>query len=364
MKKKVAIIGTQGVPAQYGGFESLAEHLIGRNASDDIEYTVFCSSKDLSEHPDHYKNARLRYVGLHANGKESIPYDIVSMLRCLWRGYDVLLILGVSGCYFLPILRLLYWGKIIVNIDGLEHRRAKWSRLARFVLRTSEAVAVRFANVIIADNKGISDYVEETYGRRAEMVAYGGDHVFRTVSDDFRASTLDAYGLRSGEYAISVCRIVPENNCHVVLEAFARTGQTLVFVGNWQSSDYGRDLRERYSSCDNIRILDAIYDLDVLYVLRSNAGLYVHGHSAGGTNPSLVEAMFFGIPILAFDVVYNRETTAGKAWYFGGTDSLVAELNRDSEERASMGAQMLSLARERYTWHTIVKQYEALYYDK
>ena len=105
MKKKVAIIGTQGVPAQYGGFESLAEHLIGRNASDDIEYTVFCSSKDLSEHPDHYKNARLRYVGLHANGKESIPYDIVSMLRCLWRGYDVLLILGVSGCYFLPILR-------------------------------------------------------------------------------------------------------------------------------------------------------------------------------------------------------------------------------------------------------------------
>ncbi|MDD7603440.1 MAG: DUF1972 domain-containing protein, partial [Candidatus Limisoma sp.] len=238
MKKKVAIIGTQGVPAQYGGFESLAEHLIGRNASDDIEYTVFCSSKDLSEHPDHYKNARLRYVGLHANGKESIPYDIVSMLCCLWRSYDVLLILGVSGCYFLPILRLLYWGKIIVNIDGLEHRRAKWSRLARFVLRTSEAVAVRFANVVIADNKGISDYVEETYGRRAEMVAYGGDHVFRTVGDDFRMSTLDAYGLRSGEYAISVCRIVPENNCHVVLEAFARTGQTLVFVGNWQSSDY------------------------------------------------------------------------------------------------------------------------------
>lgn len=360
-KKKVAIIGTQGVPARYGGFESLAEHLIGRNASADIDYTVFCSSKDLHKHPARYKNARLRYVGLHANGKQSIPYDIISMLRCLWRGYDVLLILGVSGCYFLPILRLLFWGKIIVNIDGLEHRRAKWSRLARFVLRTSEAVAVRFANVIIADNKGISDYVEETYGRRAEMVAYGGDHVFRTVSDDFSSATLGTYGLTHGSYAMGVCRIVPENNCHVVLEAFARTGQTLVFVGNWQSSDYGRTLREQYSGYANIRMLDAIYDLDVLYVLRSNAGLYVHGHSAGGTNPSLVEAMFFGIPILAFDVVYNRETTDGKAWYFGGTESLVAELGRAADERAAMGAQMLSLARERYTWHSIVKQYEALY---
>ncbi|MGM9842113.1 MAG: DUF1972 domain-containing protein, partial [Candidatus Limisoma sp.] len=338
-----------------------AEHLIGHNASAEIDYTVFCSSKDLHEHPERYKNARLRYVGLHANGKQSIPYDIISMLRCLWRGYDVLLILGVSGCYFLPILRLLYWGKIIVNIDGLEHRRAKWSRPARFVLRTSEAVAVRFANVVIADNKGISDYVEETYGRRAEMVAYGGDHVFRTVDEAFCTSTLETYGLTRSSYAIGVCRIVPENNCHVVLEAFARTGQTLVFVGNWQSSDYGRNLREQYSGRANIHMLDAIYDLDVLYVLRSNAGLYVHGHSAGGTNPSLVEAMFFGIPILAFDVVYNRETTDGKAWYFAGTESLVAELSRASDERAAMGAQMLSLARERYTWHSIVKQYEALY---
>ena len=354
--KKVAIIGTQGVPASYGGFETLVENIIGENASPEVEYTVFCSGRDYRERRDTYKRAHLKYVSLHANGIQSIPYDTWSMLRSL-RGYDVLLVLGVSGCVFLPVVRLLCRTKLIVNIDGLEHRRKKWGKWTRKFLRLSEAVAVRFAHVIIADNKGIQDYVADTYGKRAELIAYGGDHVMKQETSADERAILDRYGLASAEYAMSVCRIEPENNCHIILEAFARTDKTLIFIGNWNKQEYGRKLREQYGGCANIRLLDSIYDLDILYAFRKHAGWYVHGHSAGGTNPSLVEAMFFGRPILCFDVVYNRETTANRAYYWQDAASLARLLTQPGLD----GRPMAELAWQRYTWRTIAGQYEALY---
>lgn len=353
---KVAILGTQGVPANYGGFESLVENIIGENCPEDVEYTVFCSSKDMPERLTEYKGAKLRYTPLHANGSSSIPYDIISMCKAL-RGYDVLLVLGVSGCLFMPVLRLLTRSRIIVNIDGLEHRRAKWGRLARTILRSSESMAVRFADVTVTDNKGIQDYVTATYGKPSELIAYGGDHVSRDLSPEFMESILSKYGLKAGEYGISVCRIEPENNSDIILEAFARTGRRLVFIGNWNHSEWARELRRRYASKPNILMLDAIYDLDILYTLRSNAGIYIHGHSAGGTNPSLVEAMHFGMPIIAFDVVYNRETTEGAAYYFSNAD----ELERQSLRTDLDGARMKEIAQRRYTWRHISRQYCSLY---
>ena len=161
--KQVAIVGIQGVPAKYGGFETLVENIIGDNCCSEVRYTVFCSGKDYATRMKTYKGAQLKYIPLfHANGIQSTPYDILSMLKCL-RGYDAVVILGVSGCIFLPIFRLLYRKQLIVNIDGLEHRRAKWSKFARWFLRTSEAMAVRYADVVITDNKGIQDYVTDTY---------------------------------------------------------------------------------------------------------------------------------------------------------------------------------------------------------
>ena len=151
---KVAIVGTQGVPANYGGFESLVENLLGDNCPEDVEYTVFCSSKDMPDQLSSHKNACLKYIPLHANGFQSIPYDMLSLCRCL-KGYDVVMVLGVSGCLFLPIFRIFNRRRLIINIDGLEHRREKWGKLARWVLKTSEAMAIRFADIIIADNKGI-----------------------------------------------------------------------------------------------------------------------------------------------------------------------------------------------------------------
>lgn len=355
--KRVAIVGIQGVPAKYGGFETLVENIIGENCSPDVKYTIFCSKKDYDSYPNEYKGAELKYVPLfHANGAQSTPYDILSMMKCL-RGYDTVVILGVSGCIFLPIFRLLYRKRLVINIDGLEHRRAKWGKFAKWFLKTSEAMAVRYADVVIADNKGIQDYVTETYHKKSELIAYGGNHVMREVSEEKETEILNGLKLKKQGYAVTVCRIEPENNCHVTLEAFAKCGEELVFIGNWNRSKYGQDLKDKYGKCPNIHLLESVYDLDILFTLRKNAKVYIHGHSAGGTNPSLVEAMFFGRPIIAYDVVYNRASTFGNAYYFKTSEdiaSILANTNMD-------GSIMRTLAEQHYTWNVIAEQYEALY---
>lgn len=354
--KNVAVVGIQGVPAQYGGFESLVENLIGDHKSEDIRYTVFCSGRDMKSRLAEYKGAELKYVPLRANGIQSIPYDMISFLR-IPRKTDVILVLGVSGCLILPVFRLFCRKRLIINIDGLEHRRAKWGKLAKTFLKLSEKMAVRYADVIISDNKGIQDYVREEYGKESELIAYGGDHAVRSVPQVRTLDILRRYGLRPGAYAVTVCRIEPENNCHLVLEAFSKSDRELAFVGNWSRSAYGQELKEKYSAFPNIHILDPIYDIDTLYVLRMNAWAYVHGHSAGGTNPSLVEAMFFGNPVFAYDVVYNRETTGGGALYWSSSDELLNLLSLDDFDTSSI----IDLANQRYTWKRIANQYEKLY---
>lgn len=354
--KNVAVVGIQGVPAQYGGFESLVENLIGDHKSEDIRYTVFCSGRDMKSRLAEYKGAELKYVPLRANGIQSIPYDMISFLR-IPRKTDVILVLGVSGCLILPVFRLFCRKRLIINIDGLEHRRAKWGKLAKTFLKLSEKMAVRYADVIISDNKGIQDYVREEYGKESELIAYGGDHAVRSVPHARTLDILRRYGLRPGAYAVTVCRIEPENNCHLVLEAFSKSDRELAFVGNWSRSAYGQELKEKYSAFPNIHILDPIYDIDTLYVLRMNAWAYVHGHSAGGTNPSLVEAMFFGNPIFAYDVVYNRETTGGGALYWSSSDELLNLLSLDDFDTSSI----IDLANQKYTWKRIANQYEKLY---
>ena len=355
-KKKIAIIGTVGVPANYGGFESLVENLLGDNTSENIEYTVFCSSKSYSEKLDSYKGAKLKYIGLNANGAQSTLYDIVSMLKTTNK-YDVALVLGVSGCVFLPIFRLWFKNKLIVNIDGLEHRRDKWGKFAKWFLRKSEAMAVKYADVVVADNKGIQDYVTETYHTDSALIAYGGDHAERRVDDNVQLQVLKDYGVEKDGYAISVCRIEPENNCHVILDAFSKTNQKLVYIGNWERSEYGKKLKEEYSKFPNLIIHDPEYNLDTLYALRSNAAMYIHGHSAGGTNPSLVEAMFFGKPIIAFDCVYNRATTHEHAYYFKDSKELQGIIEKEQFD----GTVMKKIAEEEYTWKIIANQYENLY---
>lgn len=357
---KVSIIGTVGVPANYGGFETLVENMIGENASSDVIYTIYCSSKSYAKRLTSYKGANLKYIPLQANGSQSIAYDIWSLLKATPQS-DVILILGVSGSCFLPIYRLFSKKRLVINIDGLEHRRDKWGKWVRRFLKFSEKMAVKYADAVVTDNKGIQDYVMAEYGKESALIAYGGDHVIQSLSDDDCRRILQQYPVEEGNYAFSVCRIEPENNVHVILEAFKRSKKNILFVGNWSRSEYGQSLFKTYGQCENIHLINPVYDLNILYALRKCCAVYIHGHSAGGTNPSLVEAMFFKKPILAFDVVYNRETTENKATYFKDADELVACLQQENILLKKNADCMFEIAQRRYKWGFIAKQYEALY---
>lgn len=351
---KIALLGTVGVPGRYGGFETLAENLVHYHTSsgNKADLTVWCSGKDNNEHPDHFESAVLRYVNLRANGVQSIPYDALSLWQAVRSKHDRILLLGVSGALALPLILLFSRARIVTNIDGIEWKREKWNGPARAFLRASEWAAVRFSHEVIADNQAIADHVRNTYGSDCNVIAYGGDHALHRGGEADKPEGLPE------SYALALCRIEPENNVHVILEALDENSMPLVFVGNWDNSDYGRDLKARYANSPNLHLLEPVYNPSTLYALRARASVYLHGHSAGGTNPSLVEMMHFGIPVLAHGCAFNRYSTEGKARYFETADEL-AELLRglSQEEAARIGSDMRAIAQRRYTWDHIGKAY-------
>jgi glycosyltransferase involved in cell wall biosynthesis len=353
-----AIVGTAGVPANYGGFETLAENLVRENQKQGSQahFVVYCSTRNYEVRPDSFCDAELRYINVNPNGILSVLYDALSMLSAVARGADVMFVLGVSGCIALPLVRLFSKTKIITNIDGIEWRREKWNWAARSLLRLSEKLAVRFSHELIADNEGIARHVGDTYGKRSHVIAYGGDHAISMQAKPYRHPALEE------PYALALCRIEPENNVEMILEAFSKDPcLSLVFVGNWDYSQYGQELKQRYGASKKIFLLDPVYDIGILRTLRSNASLYIHGHSAGGTNPSLVEVMHFGIPIIAFDVGFNRFTTEDKALYFGDAESLRSIVaSHSSADDGEVGHEMLRIARERYTWKRVYASYMGL----
>ncbi|MDB4302830.1 DUF1972 domain-containing protein [bacterium] len=358
MHKKIAIIGTVGLPSNYGGFETLTEYLT-KDLGDRFDITVFCSSTSYKTKLKTHNNAKLKYLPLNANGIQSILYDIISIFFALLFA-DTLLILGVSGCIVLPLVKLISSKKVIVNIDGLEWKRAKWGRFSKYFLKYSEKIAVTFADTIVTDNRVIQQYVKNSYNIESIYIPYGGDHVSKKT---ITTQVLKHFTFLNTPYAFKVCRIEPENNIHIILEAFANTGTiNFVVIGNWANSTYSKNLKLQYAHFKNICMLDPIYNQDILNQIRSNCFLYIHGHSAGGTNPSLVEAMSLGLPVCAYDVSYNRETTSNSAIYFKDSIALQSLLqNIDTSLLNTNARKMLLLASDNFTWRKIATAYENLF---
>ena len=351
--RKVAIVGTVGLPPKYGGFETLAHFLVlclGRT----MQFTVYCSGPDYSVRPATYLSSQLRYLPFRANGAQSVVFDLAALMDSCFRA-DVILLLGVSGGIFVPLCRL-FRKRVILNIGGLDWQRSKWGRWASRFLRLSEAVAVKWADTLVADNAGIASYLAAEHGRESVLIEYGGDQISLPLVTKER---LKLYPFLSAPYAFSVARIQADNNIEMILDAFARSADhVLVMVGNWAASAFGRELKARFTNHANLHLFEAIYDPDELNTLRGNCSIYIHGHSAGGTNPSLVEAMHLSLPIAAFDVIYNRATTEETARYFSSAEELADLLNRVSPaEWETQRATLKAIAVRRYRWSTIATKY-------
>lgn len=342
--KKIAIIGTVGVPANYGGFETLVENLL---PNDSLKIVVYCSKKSYEKILPQYKGATLCYIPLNANGIQSIPYDIWSIMHAAFTGCTHILALGVSGSFGIWLVKKLFPKIIIItNIDGLEWKREKWGRSTQKLLKFFEKIAVKYSNEVICDNKAIVNYVSNEYSKNSHLIEYGGD-VKNTYSVPDEPS----------EYALSLCRIEPENNIHLILEAFSKSEIKIIFIGNWENSQYGKNLKANYSSYKNISLMDPVYSEEKLYQLRSNCSFYVHGHSAGGTNPSLVEIMHFGKKIISFDCEYNRETMENIGDYFNSSESLLKIITNKNEYFKYDAKSFIEISNRRYRWSIIREKY-------
>ena len=322
-QEHIAIIGSVGIPNRYGGPEAFAESIAPVLVHKGFRVTVTCDKSrytdDLS--PD-FNSVRRVFIPVGANGATSPLHDLLAFFAVV-RSADYVLALGVSGGLFFPLLRLvcaLMRSRLLVNIDGVEWRRSKFSPVAKFVLYCSDWLAQRFAHVVIYDNDALLQYV--LYPEKSVCVEYSGDQALLPGRETGPAPT------PSGEYALTVCRIEPENNCDVLIEGFLQsTLRSYVFVGNWDRSEYGRALRRRYAGNDRLKLLDPIYDARELFLLRNSCSRYLHGHSVGGTNPSLVEILFFDCPIYCWDCSFNRATAGDTAEYFASAEHLARLLD-------------------------------------
>lgn len=351
---KLSIVGTRGLPNNYGGFETLAEYLV-KYLANDFEITVYCSSKDLPDKLKEYNGAKLKYIPITSHGALGILYDSISLIRSV-KKYDKILFLGFGGGLIIPFLRK-YKNKIILNIGGLDWKRDKWSPRAKKVIKFAEKSLVENCSHIISDNIGIQDYLKSKYNRNSTLIAYGGDQAEKIVVKD---TNIIEYQFLSNQYAFIVTRIQEDNNIEMLLNAFMKQKKIpFVMVGNWNNSEYGQKIKAKYLNKTNLILLDAIYDRKKLDLLRSNCTIYVHGHSAGGTNPSLAEAMYLGLPVFAFASGYNEYTTFNKAKYFRNEDEL-AQLIKDYEilNLDKIGDELKELADKHYRWSHIANEYK------
>lgn len=357
-KKKVAIIGTNGIPAKYGGFETLAENIV-RELNDKFSFIVYCSKTPKKEKLTSYYGARLVYLPLSANGWQSIIYDIISTFHA-WFIANSLLILGPAGGFILP-LNVVFRRRIIVNHGGLnEWEREKYNLFERKLIWINHNFAAKFSKYNIADNLILNESIYSNFKRRSIIISYGGDHV-KPVKPN--SELLDKYSFLSKKYIVSVSRAQIDNNIHILLEAYSKlTIYTLVIVSNWSVSEYGIRLYEKYSTSNsNIVLLNAIYDQEELNCIRSNAVAYIHSHSRCGTSPSLVEAISLNLPIISLDMPTNRETMHGKALFFKNAvelENILVSLNNNTLNY--LRCEMEKLKKE-YRWKIIAGKYAELF---
>jgi len=351
----IPVVGTVGVPARYGGFETLAEQLCRHVSANDVEFVVYCERKAYAEGERGLRFAGHRriFLPLRANGLASLFHDALALINAVFRqNARQVFIFGYSGAWILPLLRLVRpQVRYIVNVDGMEWRRAKFSMPTRLLLKALEWCVARTASVIIADNAALAELFQNRYRREPVVIAYGGDH---TVLPALAASSTSP--VSSGHY-LAIARIEPENNTETIIQGCIAAGVPLAFIGNWKANAYGTALHARYGQMPGITLLDPIYDQEALAPWRAGAIGYIHGHSVGGTNPSLVEALFHTDRMASFDCSFNRATLSNAGAYFADAAALTASLRHGLKPIPD--AELAQL-RGTYCWDVIAARYLAL----
>ncbi|MBP7527633.1 MAG: DUF1972 domain-containing protein [Syntrophorhabdaceae bacterium] len=357
---KIAIIGSRGIPGNYGGFETFAERLGLGLVERGHLVNVYCPAASSTTDERVYKGIKRTIVpNIPLKSLDKLSGSALSCIHASFSGCDIILFLGVAPSIFAWVPRLL-GKKLLINIDGLEWKRKKWGRFASRYLKFSEFLGSIFCHRIIADSMVLKEYVLNEYGKEAEYIAYGADPGAVEGKD-----VLDKYGLKKNKYFLQVCRLEPENNSDLVIREYGLVNAELplVIVGDAPYSDsYKNKLKEMADK--RVMFVGAVYGRDY-DALRSNAFCYIHAHEVGGTNPSLLEALAAGNCVAALDVPYNLEVIDNAGLLFSReTGSLAGILRHLLAEPATM-MELRQKAVERiesyYSWDKIINAYEQLF---
>ena len=379
--KDIFIIGSRGLPAQYGGFETFVEKLISHKVSPAIRYHVACLSDESTGKHFDYKGADCFTVSPPKLGPARvIAYDMMAInysLKLIKKEgiqAPIFYILGNTiGAFIVHFAKKIQsvGGILLVNPDGLEWKRAKWSKPVQSYLKYSEKEMTKYANLIISDNRGIETYIQNTYPwARTTFIAYGTDlsKTTLTAEDDPVRDWYQEWQTQEKDYYLILGRFVPENNYETAIREFMKssTERDLVIICNHEGNAYFDELRQitGFDKDKRVKFVGTVYDQDLLKYIRNQAFAYIHGHEVGGTNPGLLEALAQTDLNLIYNVDFNHQVAQETALYWNKEDGNLSQLIDSVDGQVSfedLGNAAKANMKENYTWEKIVGEYEELF---
>lgn len=362
-KIKLAILGTRGIPNQYGGFEQFAEKFAERFVAKGHEVTVY----DSSSHP--YQKQTYNGVAIiHCYDPEykigtagQFIYDFNCILDSRKRDFDIILQLGYTSSTVWSWLFPKKKAIIATNMDGLEWKRSQYSKPVQFFLKYAEKWGALYSDYLIADSRAIQEYLSTTYNKSSVFIPYGAD-LFDT--DEKSLELLHKMHLQPYQYDLLIARFEQENNIEMILKSYkAHNRRKLLLIGKYEANAFGKKLYEDYKDHEFIEFKGPVFDMNSLNVLRYYSCLYLHGHSVGGTNPSLLEAIAANALVVAHNNVFNKDVLGDEAYYFSSVEDLCSLLKKNIQKNKHN--KWLSINREKitkyYNWEIITEQLETLF---
>ena len=377
----VFIIGSRGLPAKYGGFETFVEKLVENRISPQIQYHVACLSDDEAYHHFDYKGVDCFTIKAPKLGPARvIAYDMMAINYALTLVKQqqierpIFYILGNTiGAFIAPFARKIHHadGIFYINPDGLEWKRAKWSKPVQNYLKYSEKVMTKHADLVISDNQGIESYIQKAYPwAKTTFIAYGTDLRLSSLTsqDEKVRHFFDTWASKEKNYYLIVGRFVPENNYESIIREFmkSQTQRDLLIVCNYQGNVYFDELRNKtgFDQDKRIKFVGTVYDQELLKYIRNQAFAYIHGHEVGGTNPGLLEALAQTDLNLVLGVDFNRQVAKETALYWDKKENSLVDCIHQVDKQSDfsdLGQAAKENMEEHYTWEKIVGEYEELF---
>ena len=351
--KKVAIVGSHGLYANYGGWDQLVKNLAERKSDDEINYLIF-NSKESPKEIIPPKGVVTKHVNIKASGFEGIFYDFWTILICYFK-VDTILLLGVQGIPLVAFFSFFKKKNIVSNVGGLEWERPKFGFLARLYLKFCFKLSFIFSDYVILDNEHYTVFAPKKSKAKVTVLPYGGEI---DASLACTPELMEKYPFLQDKYYLSISRSLEDNFLDKLCETFLNLDEKLVLISNFSATKYGKLVYEKYSNHPNLILINGLYNKPELDLVRRRCAAYIHTHTLCGTAPSLVEMIISQRPILSIDIPQNRFTLENQGYFYKDYQELKLFLSKKQDLNIYIPSKELCV---KYDWDYIIKRYQYLY---